>query len=654
MIKIHSISARLVIAIALIAAIGCAIVGMLAIGKQSEMTELALRREMTLQYQSVLASFDAEGRSAAALAATFAHLPPIQQAIATEDRDALNALLLDADEVAKGLNIGSWSFTKPPGITVYRAHNPKSFGDDVTQRRRTIASVYRDHQPVTGVEPGVETFGIFSVSPIMKGDTVIGAADIGVNFNAQFVERITSRFGVDLALHQLRDGAVKTWGSSIPGTTLATPEELKRVLAGETILRRAAIAGKPVEIYLGELKNFAGEPVAVIELVKDISSFVENETSTRWYLIGATALVVLLAIVIALFVAQGMSRPINRLRSTMRQLSDGDTAVEIPGRHRKDELGAMAEAVAVFKDSMIETERLRAQQEADRIEAEQQRKRMVTDLANRFEASVRGVIGAVASSAGEMQDTARSMSATAEETQRQSLAVSAAAQQTSVNVQTVATAAEELSASIAEIARQTVEASRIAGEVAEDGRQTDRIVSGLAESVRRIGDVVGLINSIAAQTNLLALNATIEAARAGDAGKGFAVVASEVKQLAKQTAQATEEIQTQVSAIQSDTGKAVESIRGIFARVDTLTNITTSLSGAVEEQGAATQEIARSVNQAAEGTESVSATIGSVTEAASQTGAASSLVLAAAESVAGNTAVLRQEADRFVAEIRAA
>jgi methyl-accepting chemotaxis protein len=653
-LKIQSISARLVVSIALIAAVGCAIVGVLAIDKQGEITDLALKREMDVQYQSVIASFDAEGRAAAAVATTLANIPAIADATVADDRDAFAAILGPAQAAVQNQGIGTWSITKPPGVTEYRAHSPKSFGDDVTQRRRTVADLYRLHQAVTGVEPGLGNLGIYSVSPINKDGKMVGGFDVGITFGTPFVERIKSRFGVDLALHGVDGSGFKTLGSSIVGNTLATQDEMKLAIGGATVLRQTVMGGKPVAMYMGQLKNFAGEPVAVVELVKDISVFVDTEDSTRWYLIGATSLVVLVAIVIALFVARTLSRPIDRLRQAMGRLSAGDTAAEIPGRDRKDELGAMADAVAVFKQSMIETEQLRARQEADRIEAEKTRKQMMTSLADSFEASVRGVIGSVSSSASEMRENARSMSATAEETQRQSLAVSAAAQQTSVNVQTVATAAEELSASIAEIARQTTDVSRIAGEVADDGRRTDQIVSGLSESVQRIGDVVGLINSIAAQTNLLALNATIEAARAGDAGKGFAVVASEVKSLAVQTARATEDIQAQVNAIQQDTGKAVEAIRGIFSRVEVLTGITTSLSGAVEEQGAATQEIARSVNQAAEGTQDVSSTIGSVTEAANQTGTASTRVLAAAESVSGNSDLLQREADRFVAEIRAA
>jgi methyl-accepting chemotaxis protein len=651
---IHSIAARLVMAIALIAVAACAIVGLLAISKESEQTDLALSREMGVQYQSVIASFDAEGRTAEAVASVLANLPAVVEATQREDRAALGAMLAPSLAVALGQGVGRWSITSPPGVTVFRVHNPDSFGDNVTSRRATVVQAYRERKTVTGVEEGIGNVGIYSVSPIIKDGRMIAAFDIGIPFGKQFVERIKTRFGVDLAVHQSDAGTFKTLGSNIPGNTLATQQEMQSVAAGGTILRRTTLAGRPVAVYLGQVKNFAGQPIAVVELVKDISSFVDGEASARWYLVGATSMVIVAAIMIALLVARGLSSPIDRLRVAMGRLSAGDTSAEVPGLNRKDELRAMADAVAVFEANMIEADRQRERKEKDRLEAEQARRDLMAGLATRFETSVRAVIGEVSRSAAEMRETARTMSATATDAQNQSRSVSTAAGETSANVQIVATAAEQLAGSISEIARQTTEASRVAGEVAEDGHRTDTIISGLALSVQRIGDVVVLIKQIASQTNLLALNATIEAARAGDAGKGFAVVASEVKQLATQTAQATEDIQTQVDAIQRDTSSAVAAIRGIFSRVNELTSIATTLSSAVEQQGAATKEIAHSVTEVAKSSQDVSSTIGSVTEAARQAGSASDQVSASAGSVSANSDRLLQEADRFVAEIRAA
>jgi methyl-accepting chemotaxis protein len=253
-----------------------------------------------------------------------------------------------------------------------------------------------------------------------------------------------------------------------------------------------------------------------------------------------------------------------------------------------------------------------------------------------------------------MQSTAQSMSATAEETSQQAVTVASAAEQASANVQTVASAAEELLSSIAEIGRRVTQASGIAGSAANDGRRTDVIVRGLADEAQKIGEVIKLIQDVAGRTNLLALNATIEAARAGEAGKGFAVVASEVKNLANQTAKATDEIRARIAAIQSQTSAAVEAIRGICGTIEEINGISSSIAAAVEEQSTATREISRSVQQAATGTAQVSDNIGGVSTAADNTGAAASQVLGSASELAKQSEILRSEVENFLTRVRAA
>ena len=357
--------------------------------------------------------------------------------------------------------------------------------------------------------------------------------------------------------------------------------------------------------------------------------------------------------VIGSLVAKSIYHPLAAVTQAMQFLAGGNLAAAIPGNERKDEIGAMAKAIGVFRDGLLEAKRLRESTSAhDAQRAEEQRQTMLA-LANNFEASVKGVMAAVLSSATNMTATSGSMSTNAEGMERQATGVVAAAEQASSNVQTVAAAAEELSASVNEISRQVAQASHIAGTAVDEARRTNDMVQSLAGAAGRIGEVVKLINDIASQTNLLALNATIEAARAGEAGKGFAVVANEVKHLANQTAKATEEIGTQITAVQQATEDAVHAIQSIGKVIGQISEISTAIAAAVEEQGAATQEIARNAEEAALGTRDVTSNIVAVQNAAGESGSSARQVLGASKQLAELSARLSEEVDQFIVRVRA-
>ncbi|HNB27610.1 MAG TPA: cache domain-containing protein [Alphaproteobacteria bacterium] len=367
-------------------------------------------------------------------------------------------------------------------------------------------------------------------------------------------------------------------------------------------------------------------------------------------LLGILALVIL----VSMAIANSISRPLMAATASMKRLSEGDKTIEVHNTELKSEIGELARALEVFKQNALEMDRLAAEQEALKKRAEADRRQAMLDMADKFEASVSGVVNAVTAAATELQATAQSLSETAEEASQQSNAVAETSGQMTQNVQTVAAATEELSASIREIGNQVTESSRIVGAAVNQAEDTNAKVKALAEAAQKIGDVVTLINEIAGQTNLLALNATIEAARAGEAGKGFAVVASEVKNLATQTAKATEEISGQIRAIQDATASSAQAIDGITQTIGRVNEISTAIASAVEEQGAATQEISRNVQEASAGSAEVSTNIVGVTQASQQTSAGSTEVLSAASELARNGEKLRQEVEAFLHTVRAA
>jgi methyl-accepting chemotaxis protein len=373
-----------------------------------------------------------------------------------------------------------------------------------------------------------------------------------------------------------------------------------------------------------------------------------------WALGLATLVIAVISGGIAWLIGRSISRPLGQLGARMRGLADGALDADIPGIERGDEVGAMAATVQIFKDNALRIRGLETIEAETQQRVAAERRATMENIADDFERSVKGIVSSVATAAAGMQTTAQSMTATASDASARAATVGAASDSASNNVGTVAAAAEELSSSVAEISRQVTQSSRIAAQAVGDAGRTNAIVQVLSTGAEKIGEVVKLIHSIAAQTNLLALNATIEAARAGESGRGFAVVASEVKALANQTAKATEEIATQVAAMQSSTSEAVLSIGGITETIAQMSEITTSIAASVEQQGEATREIARNIQSAAAGSSEISAHIGGVTAAAAATGLAASDVLSNARELDNQSGMLRHAVDEFLAKVRAA
>jgi methyl-accepting chemotaxis protein len=414
---------------------------------------------------------------------------------------------------------------------------------------------------------------------------------------------------------------------------------------------------KGAERHFGEIDKLTDQLVAAgneskaLEVARSTARLEQQQLMLE-ALIGIVGIV---GFLVSFLIGRGISRPVVAMSAAMRELGSGNFSIKLPGLERKDEVGQMARAVDEFKaQALARAEREAAERDVKKREQEAARKADFQSLADSFEVAVGEIIDTVGGASERLEASAENLSASTDTTRRLSAVVASVSQETSSNVQSVASATEEMASSVSEIGRQVQNSNRIASEAVKQAERTDARITTLSKAAERIGDVTKLITTIAEQTNLLALNATIEAARAGEAGRGFAVVAQEVKALAGQTAKATSEISTQIAEIQTATHESVAAMKEIGGTIARVSEIAASIAAAVEQQGAATNEIARNVQQAAQGTTQLATNIAEVSRGNDDAGSASAEVLSSARLLTSESHRLKLEMEKFLATVRAA
>ncbi|MCM0019182.1 MAG: methyl-accepting chemotaxis protein [Tagaea sp.] len=572
--------------------------------------------------------------------------------VAGIDANGVAAILADYRALnAQDKIVTVYEVTDARGVVAARGHNPGQRGDDKAQVP-SVAEALRGNEGVSVVtSPTSGETSLSAMAALRQGDRIVGTLAVGARLRADTVKDLKDLTGVEIGLY----GGRRATANSLGAEPLAELDAdiYARLGRGETPTAELVVGGRRFSVGYLPIKQAGGEVAGAVALLVDLAPYAAKRRDAILLMVGIGAALLAAAAAAMLAFGRRISASLGTLTGTMKTLAEGDLAAEVPGTARADELGAMAQAVQVFKEGMIRNRELEAASEAERAGQERRRAAMEKHTAD-LNATVSGVLKTLSGAAHELKESARTMSGTAARTRDQATDVSDNAARSSDNLTTVAAASEEMLASIQEIGRQVSDSARIASDAVAETARTDAFVKGLVDAAAQIGDVVKLINDIASQTNLLALNATIEAARAGEAGKGFAVVASEVKSLAGQTSKATEEIAAKIEAVQAATGNASSSIAKVSTIIAKINEISSAISAAVEEQSAATQEIVRNVQNASQSTGAVTRSIAEVSSAAGETGTAADRVLGASDGLSEQAASLRSEVESFLGKMRKA
>jgi len=667
------------IGISLLSAIGFVVI---MTNTASRITETALERELSVLYDDLKGGIQAEAYRARSMADIVAANTAVRNAFAEKDREALARLYVDDfASLKKTTGVRQFQFHVPPATSFLRVHKPAKFGDDLSSFRKTVLQTNKAKQAQTGLEKGVAGIGIRGVVPVSASSGHVGSVEFGLSLGDGFIKQMAHKAGYDILLYVFDEKQKPSlYASSMKGIEIEN-NLLKSAMKTVHIDTEFLSGEKTQGMLAGPVKDFSGQVIGVAVLLLDSSHYAALRSSANWSAFAAFVVLMALAAAVAYFMHKTCAEPLVGLTGVIEKLAKGDISGEDVPLNRNDEIGKIASAVGVFRKGQVESRKMAAEiaerEEKDRLEKENQRqveiereraelqekeeaRRMqeaerieaMSELAGSFEKSVQSVIDQVADTSTQLGSRAKHLSELSSDGVNKASFGNKAVEQTSANMATVASSTEEMASSVSEITRQVSQSSSSAQEAVTKGSKAQEQIEDLSGKVTSIDRVLTLISEISEQTNLLALNATIEAARAGDAGKGFAVVANEVKDLANQTAKAASEIKEQVEDMQNSTHEAVGQITSVVQTVNDFGNMITNIAAAVEEQDAATKEIARSARLASDNSGEVSKNISGLTETVDETGNLSSSLSDVASALDNHVNMLQESTNQFLHNVR--